>query len=304
MQQSGIINGRGDNMFDPLTGATRAETTVMMNRFITYYRTDDITADLNADIYFNQNLVQQNVPIMIKDDTYMIPIRSVLGPAGYQMRFYAEAELIVAYRYDRDMELWLDDTTYYNNGTKGSFSVTPALINGTTYVPLKEITTAATIICQIREIDNKTCIYLTSGTNLLSLNGNNFQGQQNTATGITFLGNNETGYWGSLLYGRPTYGAYLLGNELFFGNWQNGALNGAGRSVNCYGEFFVGTFANNVKQSGTLYYTNGSQFIGTFTKNSSNVILPSVGQYIAADGTVYGSSNSQWSSGSLTKSKW
>ncbi|MBQ1252220.1 MAG: S-layer homology domain-containing protein, partial [Firmicutes bacterium] len=305
MQRSGIINGRGNDLFDPLVGATRAETTVMMNRFITYYRSEEITEALTADIYFNQQLVQQNTDIITINDTYMLPIRSLLEPAGFEIRYYPEAELIVAYRHDRDMELWLGDTVFYNNGARSTLSAPPALLNGTTYVPLRETATTATIICQIKEEGSKTNIYLTAGTDLITLLANNFQGQQNNATGTAFIGNNKIGYWGTLKNGRPSYGAYLLPDgELYFGNWQNGNLNGTGRSVNQYGEFFIGTFSNNVKQTGTLYYTNGSKFIGTFTKNSSNVVLPSVGQYIAADGTIYGNSDSQWSSGSLPQSKW
>lgn len=60
MQISGIINGKGNNLFDPLAGATRAETTVMLNRFITYYRTDDVTFDSAVTVYFND---QQSKPM-------------------------------------------------------------------------------------------------------------------------------------------------------------------------------------------------------------------------------------------------
>ena len=81
-------------------------------------------------------------------------------------------------------------------------------------------------------------------------------------------------------------------------------MNGAGRSITSYGEFFVGTFTDGVKTTGTTYFTDGSFFRGTWSKTGANAVYPVKGQYTAADGTTYGNDGTEWSYGSLSKSNW
>ena len=102
-----------------------------------------------------------------------------------------------------------------------------------------------------------------------------------------------------------SYGSYTTAaGDLFFGQWSNGMMNGAGRSITSDGEFFVGTFTSGVKTTGTTYFTNGSSFRGTWSKTGTGSVYPIKGQYTAADGTTYGNDSTEWSYGSLSQGSW
>ncbi len=308
MQRSAIINGRGDNIFDPLSGATRAETTVMMGKYLTYYRSDWSGDYSFADVYFNNQLKAQNIPVTKKNDKTMIGLRGFLESAGFRVSYFALPNLIVSDSIDRDIELWINRTEYYANGTKYTFSTAPFKENNMTFVSLQEILPAAGLAAIIKEENGKIRIDISGSNNPLIRGKNNFYGSAETTANVNgkiFMGNNDFGFFGTLSAGQMSYGSYTTAaGDLFFGQWSNGMLNGSGRSVTSRGEFFTGTFTNGVKTTGTTYFTNGSFFRGTWSRYSSNAVYPSKGQYTAADGTTYGNDATEWPYGALSKGYW
>lgn len=308
MQRSSVINGRGDGTFDPLSGATRAETTVMLGRYLTYYKSDSYGDFSAADIFFNGRLTAQNIPLTEKNGKTMISLRSFLEGAGFRVSYFALPELIAADTENRDIELWIGKTEYYANGVKYSFSVAPYKENGTTFVALKEMLTAAGLAANLREEGGKMVIDISGSTNPLLRGFNNFYGSAENAAAVNgkiYLGGSNYGFHGSVAAGQMTYGSYTTAaGDLFFGQWSNGMMNGAGRSITSYGEFFVGTFTDGIKTTGTTYFTDGSFFRGTWSKTGTGSVYPIKGQYTAADGTTYGNDSTEWSYGSLSQSNW
>ena len=308
MQRSAVINGRGNGTFDPLSGATRAETTVMLGRYLTYYKSGGNGEYDFSDIYINGRLIAQNIPLTEKNGKTMISLRGFLESAGFRVSYFALPELIAADTENRDIELWIGKTEYYANGVKYSFSVAPYKENGTTFVALKEMLTAAGLAANLREEGGKMVIDISGSTNPLFRGFNNFYGSaENDAAvnGKIYLGGSNYGFYGSLIAGQMTYGSYTTAaGDLFFGQWSNGMMNGAGRSITSYGEFFVGTFTDGVKTTGTTYFTDGSFFHGTWSKTGTGSVYPVKGQYTAADGTTYGNDSSEWPYGSLSQSNW
>lgn len=308
MQRSAIINGKGNDTFDPLSGATRAETTVMIGRYLTYYRSNT-DSDLSfARVYVDNRLKAEGIPLAERNGKTMIALRNFLTAAGYRISYFSLPELIVADSIDRDIELWVNKADYYANGTKSTFSVAPTKERDITFVPLAEILSAANLAATMKEESGMLSIYISGSDNPLLRGGNNFYGsasQGSAVNGKAYLGGNDFGFFGTLAAGQMTYGSYTTpSGDLFFGYWGNGMLNGAGRSVTSYGQFYAGTFTNGAKATGITYFTDGSFFKGTWTKVSSGAVYPAKGQYTAADGTAYGNDNSEWPYGALTKGDW
>lgn len=308
MQRSGIIVGRGDGNFDPLAGATRAETTVMMSNYLKYYRwsSGDITI---ADIYFNGERKGENIPVISRNNTLLLPARTLLEATGYRVTYYAASRLIVADRADSDIEFWINGGAYYRNGTMGYLTAVPELVNGTAYISPAQLTFSATIVMETGETEEtngekkRGKIYIGDAASPLRWGENNFNGSANGSdvNGTILLGR----FCGSVVGGNFSYGSYTSDTEeKFIGYWQNGMMNGVGRSVGAAGEFFVGTFRDGVKHTGTTYFTDGSRFVGTWQKAASGSVYPQKGQYITVDGTTYGAEDAEWSGGALSKSKW
>lgn len=308
MQRSGIINGRDNGTFDPLAGATRAETTVMLGKYLSYYRAELNSDAAKADIYFNNSLKVKNAVLQRRNDTLMIPLRNLLESAGYRVFYYPLPGLVVADTVNRDLELWVNNNTYYAGGMKYTFSVAPYSDNGTTLVPLKETAAAAGLSVSLKEEGDTAKLRITGNNSLITLGSNNFYGTADgnaNVNGEIFLGSGNNGFYGILSGGKFGYGSYTTANGSFFcGQWSDDTLNGAGRSVTTEGEFYVGTFADGVKNSGVTYYTDGSCFQGTWSKNSSNAVYPAKGKYIDANGITYGNDATEWSYGSLSQSNW
>ena len=307
MQRSSIINGRDNGSFDPLAGATRAETTVMIGRYLTYYRSEWSINVSFANVYFNQQLRAENIPTTEKEGVLMVSLRAFLESVGYRVSYFALPELIAADNPNRDIELWINRTDYYANGTKYTFSVAPYKENGTSFVSLQEILSAAGLAAIIRNENGKACIYISGSENPLLRGSSNFYGSADSTgvNGTVYLGGSNYGFYGKLISGQMSYGSYTTAaGDLFFGQWSNGMMNGAGRSITSDGEFFVGTFTSGVKKTGTTYFTNGSSFRGTWSKTGTGSVYPIKGQYTAADGTTYGNDSTEWSYGSLSQGSW
>lgn len=306
MQCSGIISGRGNNIFDPLTGTTRAETTVMISKYLQYYRFP-ITDITRADIYFNGELKASNVAAIQQNGSIMVPARIAMESVGYQLFYYPQAKLIVASRIDSDLEFWIGKTIYYKNGTIGSLKTPPVIINGTTYIPLSELPFSQTLNTSVSSEDDAIQIKIGDTVSPIHRDISNFNGSANSATNINgdvFLGTDHNGFLGTLIAGEMNYGTYKTDGSTYIGYWKNSVPNGIGRLITADGELFVGTFQNGARLTGTTYFTDHSQFIGTWKKTSNGSIYPEKGRYISADGAIYGSESAEWSSGALTKSKW
>lgn len=306
MQRSGIINGRGNGIFDPLTGTTRAETAVMISNYIKFYRSDDVET-ASADIYFNGDRKAMNVPVVNADATLLLPARTLLEAAGYRVNYYAVSRLVVATRGDCDIEFWIGRIAYYRNGTIAYLSTAPQLINGTAYIPLTQLVFSATVSTAKSTTPEgakeKIKVQIGDVASPIIRGENNFNG---SGSGSNVNGTISMGaFLGSVSGGEMTYGCYTQENgAMLIGYWQNGMMNGTGRSITADGEFYVGTFQNGAKLTGITYFTNGSRFIGTWQKGSSGSVYPKKGQYIATDGTIYGTDATEWSGGALSKSKW
>lgn len=306
MQRSGIINGRGNNIFDPLTGTTRSETTVMMSKYLQYYRlpTTDVTG---ADVYFNGELKASNVATIQQNGIIMVPARIVMEAAEYKITYYSQSKLVVANRIDSDLEFWIEKTTYYKNGISGTLKTAPTIVNGTTYIPLSELPFIQTLNTSASSEHGILQIKMGDKSSHVQRGVSNFNGSANSTTNVNgdiFIGNNQNGFLGTLSSGSMHYGTYLTDGCTYIGYWENGIPNGMGRLITADGELFVGTFKNGARLTGTTHFTDGSQFIGTWKKASNSSIYPEKGQYITPDGTKYGSASSEWSTGALTKSKW
>ena len=306
MQCSGIISGKGNNYFDPTAGATRAETTVMMSKYIQYYRTVETNAPV-ADIYLNNTLKATNVPIQKEQRTILIPARTLLEAAGYRVLYYDSAQLISADSIHKDIQFWIGKNLYYRNGMIGQLQTAPMMFNGVVYIPLLGIPFFDTINTTASD-PNKITIHIGNNSSSILRSGNNFSGNANSqidVNGNAFLGTQGIGFHGSIAKGQMSYGSYTTENGDFLaGYWNNGVMEGVGRHITPTGELFIGTFQNGAKFSGTTYYADGSRFIGTWTRTSSGAIYPKSGQYIAADGTIYGTETSEWSGGALGESRW
>lgn len=307
MQRSGIITGKGNLIFDPQSGATRAETTVMMSKYLQYYRYSE-TSVSKANLYFNGELKATSITALTNNNSVMIPARSILEAAGYRVTYYPLPQLVVADRIDSDIAFWLGSTTYYRNGIIGQLKTAPIMSYGSVYIPLSELSFCTTISISPSAEPDTVDINIGDTSSPILRNANNFSGSANSTAnviGSVFLGSNGKGFLGTINAGKMSYGSYTTDDgDLLVGNWKNGVLEGAGRSISSSGEYFVGTFQNGTKLTGTTYYTDGSRFIGTWTKASSGAVYPLTGKYIAPNGTTYGSDNSSWSGGALSKSKW
>ncbi len=307
IQKAGIINGYGDGSFAPLSGATRAESATMIANYLKIYNPATATPSLTTDFYSNGILVKTGVTLIDDGGILLIAARTFFEAADFRLTYFGATELIVADDIKNDLEFWIGQTAYYVNGTKRTFSVAPRLINGVTYVPLKETADAARFNAIIHHAGSKEqYLSITYQDSFLTRNVNNFYGTAATTgnvKGNVFFANSDqiSGFFGQISGGAMSYGSYTTSNgDLYFGNWSNAALNGAGRYIKADGEFFVGTFISGVKNSGVTYYLDGSTFTGTWTKSANGAIYPSKGTYVDKNGKVFGSDATTWNNGAIT----
>jgi hypothetical protein len=307
IQKAGIINGYSDRSFSPLSGATRAESATMVANYLKIYHPETATPLLTTDLYSNGTLIKSNMTLINQNGVLLIAARTFLEAAGFRVTYFGAPKLIVADDIGHDLEFWIGKTTYYANGTKKTFSAAPQIIGETTYVPLYE-TAAATGYSAIIHNTGTGSQYLalTYQDSFLTRNTNHFYGTATSASNVNgnvFFANsdNTSGFFGKLINGAMSYGSYTTSDgDLYFGNWNNGVMNGAGRYIKADGEFFVGTFSSGAKYTGMTYYLNGATFNGTWTKSSSGAIYPSKGTYVDKDGKVFGSDSTTWNNGAIT----
>ncbi len=307
IQKAGVINGYGDGTFAPLSSSTRAESATMIANYLKIYHPATAAPSLTTDLYSNGTLVKANVTLIDDGGILLIAARTFFEAAKFRLTYFGTTKLIVADDIKNDLEFWLGQTAYYVNGTKKTFSVAPRLINGETYLPLKETAAAAGFSAIIHHAGSaEQYLALTYQDSFLTRNVNNFYGAAATTgdvKGNVFFTNNDQagGFFGQILGGAMSYGSYTTSNgDLYFGNWNNATLNGAGRSIKADGEFFVGTFSNGTKSSGVTYYLDGSTFTGSWTTSASGAVYPSKGTYVDKNGKVFGSDATTWSNGAIT----
>lgn len=305
IQKAGIINGYADGTFSPLSGATRAESATMVANYLKIYHPETATPLLTTNMYSNGTLAKNGVTLIEDNGILLIPARTFFEAAGFRLTYFGTTKMIVADDICHDLEFWIGKTVYYANGIQKTFSVAPQLINGGTYVPLYQTASAAGFGAAIHNAGtDQQYLSVTYVNSFLTRNVNNFYGAAattNSVNGNAFFTNSFQvgGFFGKILDGAMTYGSYTANGDLYFGNWSNATMNGAGRYITADGEFFVGTFLNGAKNSGVTYYLDGSTFTGTWAISSGGAIYPSKGTYVDKSGNVFGSDATIWNNGAI-----
>ncbi|MEG1867865.1 MAG: S-layer homology domain-containing protein [Clostridiales bacterium] len=306
MQISGVINGKENHMFAPKTSATRGETATMVARYLRIVNGDS-NSSATAALYFNNTLVQSQLPMENKESITMVPYRLFFESLNCEVEFHQGTSLVTAFNHEKDVEMWLGKTIAYADGSERTLSAAPYISNGSTMVPLIDAGTAMGLSVVKRNWGSSDqAIVISMTPTMVDTKNDSFYG---TSTGNSPSGeiNMEKSphFLGTATNGAMTYGGYKTnGNYLYFGTWANNQPDGLGRSINSLGELSVGTFKDGHFSKGITYFADGSVFNGEWYYNpNTSTVYPGKGT-LTANGATYGSNNTNWSGGALAQSNW
>ncbi len=85
----------------------------------------------------NDATVQLDSPIYLVDGVAMLPMRDFFEKLGTTVDWYEQTQTIVAYKYNMQIKLNIDDDTAYRNGKSFRLSHAPVIIDNKTYLPAK-----------------------------------------------------------------------------------------------------------------------------------------------------------------------
>ena len=97
-------------------------------------------------------------PPVLMNGTTMIPVRDILEILGGTIAWNAESKRINISWNHINVSMTIGSKICYVNGTPDYISVAPVIVNGTTLVPLRSISTA--LRCDVEWVDTHQNIYI------------------------------------------------------------------------------------------------------------------------------------------------